>query len=871
MSSVVEINNSIKGIKVAHFAVFGPGRSGQYATVKDLILAEREQGIDAQFVDCAVCGKCMKNEGCEGKIDGPIKTVSMDWASNADILVRHSVIPVELEGMGKPIIICLHGRPENSFLLEKYKQMPIISFLRDIAGNDRYKAVVTFWEEHLSFFSTMIPEKKVHYVPSMVDLVQYNPEGPKRDYSTRRGNPNIMIADMWREDTTPFNVLFAAVEFIQKYCKTGRIHLYGVPSDSRGPVNRIITQLSTLGVLGDVCTMTPNMQEQYRAADFLVTPHVISTRIVREALACGTSIIAGSGNPYTLFTGNPRDTSGFAEVIRKAWETIKIDPELPTVCRNIAKQKFSFSSAGRKMVEVIESVVNNERAIKLASHKEDDRITFAFSAYGDKFIDNVFTLLQSIDTLYKGSANIVFYYHNIDPGYIEEIQNLLPYVILKESRHADCEKGDVEYKTAQKSLIWSEMLEDNKNFDNVVLLDADTMLVRKMGKFFLDEFDVGFCYKGPNDENPQWPINGGVMLVRNSELVRKFLLDWSNLTIETQKAGESAKRNGYDLWGGGDQVSLGYILGTRNVNSYKKGLVIDTLKFKGYSMEYFNESRGIIPSDKTHLIHYKGESWQSLLRSSVFSKRRPNATCGVLYDMNRKVFNKWRERANKYLGKWSPEFEMKYWNARNDDDGFYIKDIKRLYDEFDVDKFIVDNIDTSTIKNVVEVGGGAYGGALRFFPLSVKKYAIDLSMDLFLKKGKIPKSISCIKADFSDIPINSGTAEVVFAWEVLDHALTDNHFYAGIDELCRIMRPGAVLFFNQPLHSEPRNGHTVVKTKAEIIAAFVSRGLEVRKANVINNTMKHVPEEHKEICLTIIKPLVVENVSDLVSSLDGVQ
>ncbi|KKL65728.1 hypothetical protein LCGC14_2152090 [marine sediment metagenome] len=329
------MTTSINGLKVAHFAAFGPGRSGQYATVRDLIFAERKFGIDAQFIDCAVCPKCLKNEGCDGKKDGNIKTQTMDWATNADMFIRHSAIPIELEGMGKPIILCLHGRPENSYLLEKYGQIPVYSFIREVAHDERYKTIVTFWKEHLFYFKHLIPEKPVAYVPSMVNLEQYSPVGPVRNYSSRAGNPNIMIADMWREDTTPFNILFAAVKFIEKYCKTGRIHLYGVSSNKRDPIHIIINQLAKSGFLGDVCTLMPNMSEQYRAADFLITPHVIATRVVREALACGLPFISGTGNKYTSFSGDPRDVEGFADVINNAWCIIKDNEEIKLSVRSI--------------------------------------------------------------------------------------------------------------------------------------------------------------------------------------------------------------------------------------------------------------------------------------------------------------------------------------------------------------------------------------------------------------------------------------------------------------------------------------------------------------------------------------------------------
>lgn len=863
------MTNANTGLKVAHFAAFGPGRSGQYATVRDLILAERKLGVDAQFIDCAVCPKCNKNEGCAGKEDGEIVTETIEWAMEADVLVRHSVIPIELEEMGIPIILCLHGRPENSFLLQKYGQMPIYSFMRQVAEDERYKAVVTFWSSHIFYLRHLMPEQPIMYVPPMVDLEQYKPEGPKRNYSSRKGNPNIMIADIWREDTTPFNVLFAATKFVEKYANGGRIHQYGIPGGD-SVENIIVSQLSKAGVLGDVCTLMPNMAEQYRAADFLITPHVIATRVVREAAACGCPIVAGSGNPYTPFTGNPRDVDGFAAAMNEAWKSIQdVGPEKSRFgFRSIAEREFDPVKSGEAMIKVFEKVLSDQKSIKISYAKEDDKITFAFSAFGDEYINNVFVLLQSIDSVYGGRANVIFYYSNIDPGYIDEIKEILPYVVVKEAEYSEAEAGDAEYKTAQKSIIWKEILDDNPNLENVVLMDADMMIVRKMGKFFAeDEFDIGFCYKERDDENIHWPVNGGIMLVRNSEMVRSFLGEWAKLTIETQKAGKQAKEDGYQLWGGGDQVSLGRILGTRDPEKYKRGLDISTVKFQGFPMKYINESRGIIPTGKTHVIHYKGAAWQNLLKLGVFSKRRPSITCQTLYDLNIKVLNKWRERRFQVMGKWSPDFEMKYWVGHEGE--HYIKDTKRLYDKFSVDKVVEDNLTDENIRIVVEIGGGAYGGALRFFKKGIERYSIDLAMDRFAKMDQIPLGINCIKSDFSNIPINSGCADVVFAWEVLDHALTQRHFDKGIDEICRIMKPGGILFLNHPIREKQKNGHHILVPVELVIGKLKNNGMDLLDKKMIDaSDVKYSGRGGSEINLIMKKrPPQKVRVPDDVASL----
>ena len=120
-------------MKVAHFAQFSPNRAGQYGTTKDLILAERALGIDAQLIDSALpCQSCGHYDHKVGAKDGEVITQPLAWAYQADLLVRHTCIPADLESSGIPMILCMHGRPENTFILERLGRMPVFSFMEQV-------------------------------------------------------------------------------------------------------------------------------------------------------------------------------------------------------------------------------------------------------------------------------------------------------------------------------------------------------------------------------------------------------------------------------------------------------------------------------------------------------------------------------------------------------------------------------------------------------------------------------------------------------------------------------------------------------------------------------------------------------------------
>jgi len=340
-------------IRVAHFAIFAPHASGQYGTVKDLILSERRVGIDAQFIDYGHEGK---NESRVGLIDGNITTMPIEWALNgADVVFCHSNVPNKVLEK-KPSILTLHGRPESSFRLEFHKISPIISIIIEWAKRKKYQTYVTFWPEHLFYWSRILPGEKIFYVPPPVDLDTFNPDGPKHDFGDKNGSPNILIADMWREDTTPFNVIFGAQYFKEHFCKEAKLHIYGLPHNNT--CINFLSPLKKAGLIGEIFGVMRNIAEVYRAADMVITPNIIATRIVRESLASGIPIVAPHSCRYAKFHAEPRDVKDFGEAINRCWIDSFINKDkVKMEMRKIAETEFNFERAGQAIKQVCERVL----------------------------------------------------------------------------------------------------------------------------------------------------------------------------------------------------------------------------------------------------------------------------------------------------------------------------------------------------------------------------------------------------------------------------------------------------------------------------------------------------------------------------------
>ena len=296
-------------MKIAHLAIATPHRCGLYETARDTAAGMRAIGHDARIVD-PVTDKTGKDRG--------VPVEKQEWAQQADVWISHSG-PNKCVANGHPILHVLHGRPYSSFLLElQGKEHCVYTYVAKARAAATTAAFVTLWQEHLPYWAVFVPEEQLHYAPAPVDLKQWTPEGPCGfDFNGRRRAVNVVITDMWREDCMPFHSIMAFGRFARKHPEA-RLHLYAVP-EKRAQVERFLAPLVARDMIGEIKGhLASGLDNIYRAADMLVTPHRIATRTVREALACGCQVVMGTGNAYTPYTADPEDIDAVAEQMERA-------------------------------------------------------------------------------------------------------------------------------------------------------------------------------------------------------------------------------------------------------------------------------------------------------------------------------------------------------------------------------------------------------------------------------------------------------------------------------------------------------------------------------------------------------------------------
>jgi glycosyltransferase involved in cell wall biosynthesis len=342
-------------MKILHWVGITPNACGLYEHAKDQIAAERMVGIDSQAIDFRIVDN--KEIIGEIKTDDWLTSVGLEWTKEADINVIHSGINEKYKTL-KPNVLILHGRPEYAFALALKGKKSHYQEYMSYRFDERLRKFVYFWPEHQFTWEMIFPKHKLTYVPSFINTNRFNPTGPKFDLKDTSGTPNILVADMWREDYTPFNVCLAAAEFIKKYCPTGKLHIFGLGNFTEPAIQGHLGILKDNEILGSAGGLTSDMPGIYRACDILISPTVIANRVVKEAMACGCVVVANQGASFTEFQNSDRDINGFAKAINKAYEYWRdLKGQSRTEMYNAVQKLFEIKQGGEAFLTLYKDIL----------------------------------------------------------------------------------------------------------------------------------------------------------------------------------------------------------------------------------------------------------------------------------------------------------------------------------------------------------------------------------------------------------------------------------------------------------------------------------------------------------------------------------
>lgn len=319
-------------MKIVHFGPFGPNAAGIYEAARDMVRADAIAGHDVQFVDTGLTIGSERKPGNVGAVDDrggfALKTAAAEVADSADVLVCHTGVPDGwIVRTQAPIVWILHGRPLAAFRFEQRSGVASYSCYQQVAQWPRSKRLVHFWPEFSPYWDAIFPQgKQVALEFPPIDSERFGPDGEVHEIEARhRGQYNGLICDSWREDVDVFEIANGAIE-AAKRVQGLTWHFYAM-EQPLGPWEHLLAALRQQGALGEVCGRMPQMEQVYRSMDFVLTPHKIVTRVIGEALCCGTPVIAGRGCRVTNFSAAPDDPGSVTRAVQQLLHQLDRRPD----------------------------------------------------------------------------------------------------------------------------------------------------------------------------------------------------------------------------------------------------------------------------------------------------------------------------------------------------------------------------------------------------------------------------------------------------------------------------------------------------------------------------------------------------------------
>lgn len=352
-------------MKIAHFAPFAPGECGLYEAARDFLRADHHEGHESLLVDTGAMRNNVKMPRQIGasqvRGDFSVVTVDVHKVKDFDVFVMHDSFDAEfLDSTSAPIIKVLHGRPLYCYRQQQLGRQPMFDYYHEESENERIKIWLTMWDEFIPFWEQVFGTEKIRCTGDPpIDQVIYNPEGIVHDFEEgKKGDFNILIADSWREDVDPWEMVHGAIRAGQEIDGL-KIHVYGVPQPGPlGAWEHHFRLMRELHIDGEVMARMPNMEQVYRAMDLVLTPHRISTRIPAESMCCGTTVLAANGARYTQFTCDPSDPLDVAEKIKDV-QIAKRDNSMLQADTLGKANVFGLPAFGKKMTTFYEEAIKS--------------------------------------------------------------------------------------------------------------------------------------------------------------------------------------------------------------------------------------------------------------------------------------------------------------------------------------------------------------------------------------------------------------------------------------------------------------------------------------------------------------------------------
>lgn len=171
--------------------------------------------------------------------------------------------------------------------------------------------------------------------------------------------------------------------------------------------------------------------------------------------------------------------------------------------------------------------------------------------------------------------------------------------------------NDSHADNTQKMEQWNATVQNSRDGDRILLVDADTFFVNPIDDIWGREFDIAYTVK-----QAKFPFNSGVMFVRVTETTKAFFSDWAeeNRRMLASSGAHAPWRRKY---GGINQAAFGKMLKSPSA----KSMSILAIPCREWNCE--DSSWAAFDRDTTRIIHVKGALRRALFERRYTDLRRP--------------------------------------------------------------------------------------------------------------------------------------------------------------------------------------------------------------------------------------------------------
>lgn len=251
-------------------------------------------------------------------------------------------------------------------------------------------------------------------------------------------------------------------------------------------------------------------------------------------------------------------------------------------------------------------------------------MTFVISTYGDEYVPFLTVCLSSLRETHPKDKVVVFW---------NDISQREMSLLLENFHDVEFTKQDINVSSndfiqriSMKMRLWKEIIHNRKIGEALCFLDSDILVYKNVTELIKGDYDLIYTWKPE-----KYPINTGVIVVKNSEKIRKFFDLWhdeNERIINDPVLLEEA----LNKTGGGDQQALINLMDTDGYDKdFTRRFDFGDIKFKAVPCDLLNQTNSVPINSGSYIFHYKAGWHPILLKEEGFTENRSVETSYEMY------------------------------------------------------------------------------------------------------------------------------------------------------------------------------------------------------------------------------------------------